>query len=171
MSPIYFTISGHTDSDCIFHLAILPNLTLPLWDRLLSVPGWPAAVGWRGDWSRLWSGLSLRAKRSRQSWPTARRPRRRSGRSKTHLMMGAWIAEWNHTRLWTLVCCAMSLHLGDDKLFIGPKNNINAFSWFYLVYLIWYHYLSVQFVTWIVKQKARRACWGPAYCWLGWEIH
>ena len=26
-------------------------------------------------------------------------------------------------------------------------------SWFYLVYLIWYYYLSVNFVVWIVKQK------------------
>ena len=26
-------------------------------------------------------------------------------------------------------------------------------SWFYLVYLIWYYYLSVKFVMWIVKQK------------------
>ena len=26
-------------------------------------------------------------------------------------------------------------------------------SWFYLVYLIWYYYLSVKFVIWIVKQK------------------
>ena len=33
--------------------------------------------------------------------------------------------------------------LGDDKLFIGPKHNIYAFSWFYLVYLIWYYYLFV----------------------------
>ena len=26
-------------------------------------------------------------------------------------------------------------------------------SWFYLVYLIWYYYLSVKFVMWIVKMK------------------
>ena len=26
-------------------------------------------------------------------------------------------------------------------------------SWLYLVYLIWYYYLSVKFVMWIVKQK------------------
>ena len=43
--------------------------------------------------------------------------------------------------------------LGDDKLFIGPKHNIYAFSWFYLVYLIWYYYLCVKFAMWIVKQK------------------
>ena len=56
------------------------------------------------------------------------------------------MAEWYHTWLWTLVWCAVpwavGLSLGDNKLFIGPKQNIYAFSWFYLVYLIWYYYLS-----------------------------
>ena len=47
----------------------------------------------------------------------------------------------------------MSRSLGNDKHFFGPKHNIYAFSWFYLVYLIWYYYLSVKFVIWIVKQK------------------
>ena len=70
---------------------------------------------------------------------------------------GTWIAEWCHTWLWTLVQYTMpwavSLHLGDNKLFIGPKHKIYAFSLFYLVNLIWYYYLSVKFVMWIVKQK------------------
>ena len=39
----------------------------------------------------------------------------------------AWIAEWCHTRLWTSVHWVMpwavSLCLGDDKLFIRPKHN------------------------------------------------
>ena len=48
---------------------------------------------------------------------------------------------------------ATSLCLGDNKLFIGPKHNIYALSYYYLVYLIWCHYLSVKFVMWIVKQK------------------
>ena len=54
-----------------------------------------------------------------------------------------WIAEWDHTWLWTLVCCtipwALRLRLSDNKLFIRPKHNIYTFSWFYLVYLIWYY--------------------------------
>ena len=33
-----------------------------------------------------------------------------------------------------------SLHLGDNKLFIGLKHNIYTFSWFYLVNLIWDFY-------------------------------
>ena len=45
--------------------------------------------------------------------------------------IGAWIAEWYHTWLWTLVCCAIpwavSLSLDDDKLFFGPKHNIYTF--------------------------------------------
>ena len=44
---------------------------------------------------------------------------------------GAWIAEWYHTWLWSSVYCAMpwavSLILGDDKLFFRPKHNIYAF--------------------------------------------
>ena len=38
---------------------------------------------------------------------------------------------------------AMSLRLGDDKLFLGPKQNICVF---FMVYLICYYYLSVKFV-------------------------
>ena len=44
--------------------------------------------------------------------------------------MGAWIAEWFHTQLWSWVHCAMpwdvSLSLSDDQLFFGPKQNIYA---------------------------------------------
>ena len=47
----------------------------------------------------------------------------------------------------------MSLGLGDNKLFIGPKQNTYNFSWFYLVYLIKYNFLCVKFIMWIVKQK------------------
>ena len=54
---------------------------------------------------------------------------------------GAWIADWYHTGLWSLVCCTMawaeSLSLGDDKLFFGPKDDIYAdsiwFSWFDII--------------------------------------
>ena len=41
----------------------------------------------------------------------------------------------------------MSLCLSVDKLFIRPKHNIYTFSSFFLVYLIWYFYLSVKFVV------------------------
>ena len=37
--------------------------------------------------------------------------------------------------------------------FLDPSTTFMHSSWFYLVYLIWYHYLSVKFVMWIVKQK------------------
>ena len=51
--------------------------------------------------------------------------------NKDILLRGTWIAEWYHTWLWTLVCCAMlwavSLSLSEDKLFFGPKHNIYAF--------------------------------------------
>ena len=44
---------------------------------------------------------------------------------------GAWIPEWYHTQLWTLVHCtkpwAVSLSLGGNKLFFKPKHNIYAF--------------------------------------------
>ena len=67
---------------------------------------------------------------------------------------GAWIAVWYHTWLWSSVHCAMpwavSLSLGDDKLFLDPNTISKLYSWFYLV---WYYYLSVKFVMWIVKQK------------------
>ena len=53
------------------------------------------------------------------------------------LTWGAWIAEWYHTRLWSLVHYAMpwamSSSLGDDKLFFGPKHNM-LYSGFYLVF-------------------------------------
>ena len=71
--------------------------------------------------------------------------------------MGTWIAWWYHTQLWTLVCCtmpwAMSSSLDVDKLIFDPCTTSTLSSWFYLVYLIWYYYLSVKFVLWIVKQK------------------
>ena len=47
----------------------------------------------------------------------------------------------------------MSLSIGDDKLFSDPSTTSTLYSWFYLVYLIQYSYLSVKFVMWIVKQK------------------
>ena len=37
--------------------------------------------------------------------------------------------------------------------FLDPSTTSTLSSWFYLVYLIWYHYLSVEFGKWIVKQK------------------
>ena len=50
----------------------------------------------------------------------------------------------------------MSLCLGDDKLFIGPRETSILFSWFYLVYMIWRYYLSVKLVMLIVKQKIQK---------------
>ena len=48
-----------------------------------------------------------------------------------HSAKGTWIAEWYHTRLYSLVCYGMpwavSSSLGDDKLFFRPKHNIYAF--------------------------------------------
>ena len=45
--------------------------------------------------------------------------------------MGAWIAEWYHTQLWSLVWWAMpwvvSSSLGDDKVFFWHKYSIYAF--------------------------------------------
>ena len=37
--------------------------------------------------------------------------------------------------------------------FLDPSTTSMLYSWLYLVYLIWYYYLSVKFVIWIVKQK------------------
>ena len=70
---------------------------------------------------------------------------------------GAWIAEWYHTRLWSLVGCVMpwavSSSISDDKLFYRPKHNIITYFMIHLCFLVWYYYLSVKFVMWIVKQK------------------
>ena len=48
---------------------------------------------------------------------------------RSHLR-GAWIVEWYHTWLLSMVHCAMpwalNSSLGDDKLFFGPKHNIYA---------------------------------------------
>ena len=48
---------------------------------------------------------------------------------------------------------AVSLSLGDDKLFFGPKHNIYALFMILFGLFVWYYYLSVKFVMWIVKQK------------------
>ena len=48
---------------------------------------------------------------------------------------------------------AVSSRLSDDKLFLDTNTTSMLSSWFYLVYLIWYYYLSVKFVMSIVKQK------------------
>ena len=37
--------------------------------------------------------------------------------------------------------------------FLDPSTTSMLYLWFYLVYLVWYYYLSVKFVMWIVKQK------------------
>ena len=39
------------------------------------------------------------------------------------------------------------------QFFLDPSTISTLSSWFYLVYLIWYYYLSVKFAMWIVKQK------------------
>ena len=73
------------------------------------------------------------------------------------LDQGAWIAEWYHTRLWSLLRYAMPWavisSLSDDKLFFGPKHNIYALFMILFGLFVWYYYLSVKFVMWIVKQK------------------
>ena len=61
------------------------------------------------------------------------------------ILGGAWISEWYHTWLWSLVSCAMPWAVSSSRRTLS--------SLFYLVYLIWYYYLSVKFVMWIVKQK------------------
>ena len=43
--------------------------------------------------------------------------------------------------------------LGSTNSFSDPSTTSTLSSWFYLVYLIWYFYLSLKFVMWIVKQK------------------
>ena len=43
--------------------------------------------------------------------------------------------------------------LGITNSFSYPSTSCMLSSWFYLVCLIWYYYLSVKFVMWIVKQK------------------
>ena len=57
------------------------------------------------------------------------------GLSKKALHQGAWIAEWYHNRLWTLICFAttwaVSLSLGSNKHFIGPRTTSTLFSWSY----------------------------------------
>ena len=72
-------------------------------------------------------------------------------------VLDARIAEWYHNRLWPSVHgdmpWAMSSSLSDGKLFLDPSTTSKLYSWFYLVCLIWYYYLSVKFVMWIVKQK------------------
>ena len=37
--------------------------------------------------------------------------------------------------------------------FLDPSTTSMLSSWFNLVYLIWYYYLSVKFAMWIMKQK------------------
>ena len=87
---------------------------------------------------------------------------KRSGRisklcSSNTKSWSAGIHEWYLTQLGSLVHCAMpwamSLSLGDNKLFLDPSTTSMLSSWFYLVYLFWFYYLSVKFVMWILKQK------------------
>ena len=74
---------------------------------------------------------------------------------KSQQWMGAWIAEWYHTWLWTLVHFttpwAVSLHtLVTANSLLYPSTTSTLFHdsiWF-----IWFN-LSVKFVTCIVKQK------------------
>ena len=40
-----------------------------------------------------------------------------------------------------------------QTLYWTQTQHLHTFSWFYLVDLIWYYYLSVKFVMWIVKPK------------------
>ena len=66
---------------------------------------------------------------------------------------GAWIGKQSTHLTLNIGTLLVSLSLSDDKLFIGPKHNIYAFSWFYLVNFIWCYNLSVKFVMLIVKRK------------------
>ena len=67
--------------------------------------------------------------------------------------LGAWIAEWYHTLLWSSIHSAMpwamSSSLGEDKLFFRPKHNIYAL----FMILFGLFDLILLFVMWIVKQK------------------
>ena len=64
--------------------------------------------------------------------------------------MGAWIAEWSSHS---------TLNIGTLRPEFEPRWHQILFrsqaqhSWFYLICLIRYYYLSVKFVMWIVKQK------------------
>ena len=70
--------------------------------------------------------------------------------------MGAWIAEWSsHSTLnigmlrpgpWVRASVT-------SNSFSVPSTTSMLYSWFYLICLIRYYYLSVKFVMWIVKQK------------------
>ena len=77
------------------------------------------------------------------------------GKFKFVRQLGTWIAEWSSHLTFEhryAMPWAMSSSLGDIKLFF-PSTTSMLYSWFYLVCLIWYYYLSVKFVMWIVKQK------------------
>ena len=64
------------------------------------------------------------------------------------------IAKWYHTRLWTLPCPEPWFQaLVTTNSFSDPSTTSTHSSWFCVVYLIWYYYLSVKFLMWIVKQK------------------
>ena len=52
-------------------------------------------------------------------------------------LIKSWIGECYHTELWTVVFCAMSLSLGDVKLFFGPKHNIYTL-FMILFWFIWF---------------------------------
>ena len=65
----------------------------------------------------------------------------------------SWLASHFALNIGTLRhALGCELSLGDDS-FLDPSKTSMLSSWLYLVYLIWYYYLSVKFVMWIVKQK------------------
>ena len=58
---------------------------------------------------------------------------------------GGWIAELYDTHLWTLLCCTMPWAVTLSlRLFSDPSKTSTLSSWFYLVYLICYYYLSAN---------------------------
>ena len=101
--------------------------TLSLLDKLKSNKWQLAATTW----------AIKHSKKSFVGQSTIRRP--------YSCLRGAWIAEWSfHSTIehWNAAPWAMSSHLSDDKLFIGPKHNI------YTLFMIsiWFFYLILLFV-------------------------
>ena len=75
---------------------------------------------------------------------------------KVTWLHSAWIAEWSsHStlKIGTLCPGPWVQALVTSNSFSDPSTTSMLYSWFYLICLIQYYYLSVKFVLWIVKQK------------------
>ena len=69
---------------------------------------------------------------------------------KGHL--NSWVV--SHSAQYTVPCPGLWVQASVmTNSFLDPSTTSTLSSWFCLVYLIWYYYLSVKFVKWILKQK------------------